>query len=80
MIREHDGVIGTIRLVEEGDHCTVDDPLWRRMEGKIIKVDRGRKRCCIEYVFDDVRRCVWLGYDIVHIINKPSVKYDTKDG
>ena len=65
MIHEHDGVIGTIRLAETGDRCTVADPLWQQMEGKVIKVDRGRKRCCVEFSFDHQRRTVWLGYDLV---------------
>lgn len=65
MLREHNGVIGTIRLAEEGDRCTVLDPLWKKMEGKVIKIDRERKRCCVEFTFDAIRRTVWLGYDLV---------------
>ena len=29
------------------------------------EIDRGRKRCCVEFTFDDVRRTVWLGYDLI---------------
>ena len=65
MIRDHDGVLGTLQLVEEGQYCTVVDPLWEKMEGKVIKVDRGRKRCCVEFTFDGIRRTVWLGYELV---------------
>ena len=67
MLFEHDGVMGTIQLVEEGQHCTVNDPLWQKMEGKVIKIDRGRKRCCVEFTFDDTRRTVWLGYDLIQL-------------
>ncbi len=67
MLYEHDGVMGTIQLVEEGQHCTVNDPLWKQMEGKVIKIDRGRKRCCVEFIFDDIRRTVWLGYDLIRL-------------
>ena len=67
MIREKNGVIGTIQLIEEGDKCVINDPLWKRMEGKVIKVDRGRRRCCIEFLFDDVQRTIWLGYDIIQL-------------
>lgn len=82
MICECNGVIGTIRLVEEGDCCIVADPLWQQMEGKVIKVDRGRKRCCVEFTFDNVRRTVWLGYDIIRPIEKqqPKPESETKDG
>ena len=65
MLDEHQGVLGTIRLAEVGDRCTVTDPLWEKMEGRVIKVDRGRKRCCVEFTFDSVRRTVWLGYELI---------------
>lgn len=65
MIKEQNGVIGTIRLAKEGDQCKVIDPLWEKMEGKVIKIDRERKRCCVEFTFDTVRRTVWLGYDLI---------------
>lgn len=69
MLKEQNGVIGTIHLAEEGDRCIVDDPLWQRMEGKVIKVDRGRRRCCIEFMFDDMYRTVWLGYELIRKTN-----------
>ena len=65
MLFDHDGVMGTIQLVEVGQHCTVDDLLWKKMEGKVIKIDRGRKRCCIEFSFDNIKRTVWLGYEMI---------------
>ncbi len=65
MLYNHDGVMGTIQLAEEGQYCTVDDPLWQKMEGKVIKIDRGRKRCCVEFTFDGIRRTVWLGYEMI---------------
>ena len=71
MLREHDGVIGTIRLVEVGDRCIIHDPLWQQTEGEVIKIDRGRKRCCISFTFDQVRRSVWLGYTMVEAITSP---------
>ena len=70
MIHDHNGVIGTIRLIETGQYCTVNDPLWQKMEGKVIKVDRGRKRCCVEFNFDAVRRTVWLGYDLIQPVSE----------
>ena len=65
MLKEHSGIIGTVHLVEIGERCTITDPLWQKAEGKVIKIDRGRKRCCVEFTFDDVRRTVWLGYDLI---------------
>ena len=66
MLMDHNGILGAVQLIEAGQRCTIDDPLWQKTEGKVIKVDRGRKRCCIEFIFDAVRRTVWLGYDLVN--------------
>lgn len=70
MIFEHEGIIGTIQLAEIGDRCIIHDPMWQKTEGRIIKIDRGRKRCCVEFTFDQIRRTVWLGYNIIESTNK----------
>ncbi len=62
--------MGIIHLIEEGQYCTVKDPLWQKIEGKVIKIDRGRKRCCVEFTFDNMRRTVWLGYELIRPINE----------
>ena len=67
MLYDHNGIMGAIHLAEVGQYCTVEDPLWQKMEGKVIKIDRGRKRCCVEYTFDNKIRTVWLGYELVHL-------------
>lgn len=73
MLYERNGILGSIQLVETGQHCTVDDPIWQKIEGKVIKVDRGRKRCCVEFSFDHTRRTVWLGYELIKPIEKDFV-------
>ena len=70
MLYEHQGVMGTIHLAEVGQYCTVSDPLWQKMEGKVIKIDRGRKRCCVEFTFDQVKRTVWLGYELIQLVKE----------
>ena len=77
MLQEHDGVIGTIHLAEVGDRCTVADPLWEKMEGKVIKIDRGRKSCCIEFTFDMIPRTIWLGYDLIQLIQAEQTTIET---
>ena len=67
MIFDNDGVLGTLKLAEVGDRCVIDNPLWQNMEGRVVKVDRGRKRCCVEFLFDGVKRSVWLGYEMVRM-------------
>lgn len=74
MIFQRGGVLGTIRLAEEGDRCVISDPLWEKQRGVILKIDRGRKRCCVEFEFDHTKRTVWVGYDMV----KPESLMETK--
>ena len=59
------GVMGTIRLAEEGDRCYVDDPVWKPLQGTLVKVDRGRRRCCVSFEFAKQQRTVWVGYELV---------------
>ena len=65
MIRCRNGMMGTVPLIQEGEKCRISDPAWERMSGKVIKLDRGRKRCCIEYSFDGIARTIWVGYEIL---------------
>ena len=65
MLYERNGVMGIIRLAEVGDRCVVNEPLWQRMEGRVIKIDRGRKRCCVEFSFDNAQMSAWVGYELV---------------
>ena len=63
MIYQRNGIIGTVPLIREGDRCRISDPAWTEMAGRVIKVDRERKRCCIEFEFDGVMRTLWAGYE-----------------
>ena len=65
MIYRKNGIIGCVSLVQEGDRCRILDPAWQEITGKVIKMDRGRRRCCIEYEFDGTVRTIWAGYDIL---------------
>ena len=60
-----DGVMGVVRLTEVGDRCRVEDPAWTGLTGTVVKLDRGRKRCCIAFEFDGIMRNVWVGYELV---------------
>lgn len=64
MLKKCNGVVGTIHLSMEGDRFALEDPLWQHIGGKIVKIDRERKRCCIEFTFDDIQHFIWLGYDL----------------
>lgn len=65
MLLAQGGTIGAVRVRSEGNRYKLADPVWEDMQGVICKVDRGRKRCCVEFQFDQVKRTVWVGYDIV---------------
>lgn len=65
MMEEKNGVLGKVRLAQVGDRCQVDDPAWANMHGTVVKLDRGRKRCCVAFEFDKVQRNVWVGYEMV---------------
>ena len=65
MIYKRKGIIGTVPLVQEGDRCRVSDPAWTEVQGTVIKMDHGRKRCCIEFEFDKIIRTIWVGYEMV---------------
>ena len=65
MIYRRQGIMGTVCLLQEGDRCKVADPAWAEIQGKVVKMDFGRKRCCIEFEFDGIKRTIWVGYELV---------------
>ena len=65
MLLKCGGVMGSVRLAQVGDRCHVDDPIWKDMQGTVVKLDRGRRRCCISFEFDRVTRNVWVAYELV---------------
>ncbi len=71
MLLERDGLLGTVRLAEVGARCVIDDPRWAGLSGTVVKLDRGRKRCCVEFVFDETVRRVWLGCEMVKKQEEP---------
>lgn len=70
MIYRRQGIMGTVSLLQEGDRCKVEDPAWSEIRGEVIKIDFGRKRCCIEFDFDGIARTVWVGYEMIHKIQE----------
>ena len=65
MLYHKNGVIGNAPLVQEGERCLLTDPSWQGMHGTVIRMDRGRQRCCIEFEFDGISRTIWVGYDLI---------------
>ena len=65
MIYRRNGIMGNVSLLQEGNRCSVTDPAWEDIHGKVVKMDFGRKRCCIEFEFDGIRRTIWVGYEMI---------------
>ena len=65
MIYHREGVMGTIPLIQEGGRCRIKDPAWENLQGKVVKLDRERKRCCVSFEFDGQIHTVWAGYEII---------------
>lgn len=65
MLYQRNGILGGVSLIQEGNRCRISDPAWENLQGRIIKMDHGRKRCCVEYRFDGITRTIWVGYEIV---------------
>ena len=65
MLYKRNGIIGIIPLIKEGERCRINDPAWEDIHGTVTKMDHGRKRCCVEYEFDKVKRQIWVGYEII---------------
>ncbi len=68
MIRQRKGVIGNVILVYKGARCRINDPAWDGIPGRVIKMDRGRQRCCVQFEFDGTTHTVWVGFEIAEII------------
>ena len=65
MLFQMNGIVGNVPLVQEGDCCILSDPSWQGMHGTVIKMDRGRRRCCIAFEFDGIVRTIWVGYNLI---------------
>ena len=67
MIQQRNGIMGNVSLIQDGSRCRIKDTAWSGLQGEVIKMDRERERCCIQFVFDDTVRTIWVGYEIVEI-------------
>ena len=64
MIYQIKGIMGDVIISYKEDRFIISDPTWEKLNGKITRLDRERKRCCISYEFDGTVRTVWVGYEI----------------
>ncbi len=79
MLHEKNGLLGTVHLAQVGDRCHVEDPSWENMHGTVIKMDRGRRRCCVAFDFDGVQRKIWVGYELIRKEESKEISPDPKE-
>ena len=65
MIFDTKGILSSVSLIQENGRYVMHDPVWEKLNGRITKIDRERKRCCISYEFDNKVRTIWVGYEII---------------
>lgn len=68
---EKNGVLGIVQVIQEGDQVKAEDPLFGGRIGKVVRLDRRKKRAKIEYEFDGQLRTVWIGCDILYRTDIP---------
>ena len=62
---ERNGRLDSLTLIQEGERIWPKDPLFSGHHGKVVKVDRRKRRAKIQFTFDGQEREVWLGCDIL---------------
>ncbi|MEG0513355.1 MAG: transcription termination/antitermination NusG family protein [Clostridia bacterium] len=62
---KYDGTLGMSKAIREGDHIKVVDGPLLDYAGTITRVNKQRQRAEVEFVFDNVTRRIWLGFDWV---------------
>ena len=70
-LQEKNGVLGIVQVIQEGDQVKAEDPLFGGRIGRVLRLDRRKKRAKIEYEFDGQLRSVWIGCDILYRTDIP---------
>ena len=62
---EKDGLVGGMKACHLGDEVTLEDPLFSGCEGQVTEIDYRKERAKVAFVFDNVRREIWVALDEV---------------
>lgn len=81
MLLECDGRVGNFKVYQVGDRIHLAKGVLAGFDGKIVKVDRNRRRLQVEFTFDNVIRKITVGYEMLDdgpetTINLPLLKSD----
>lgn len=65
MLYMQDGVIGIVKTYKEGDRVKIAREMMGGFEGEIIKLEKRKGRCLVQYTFDNSTYRMWVGYDMI---------------
>ena len=60
---EKNGIVGGMKACHTGDEVTLEDPLFSGCEGKVTEIDYRKERAKVSFVFDNVKREIWISLD-----------------
>lgn len=60
---EKDGLVGSMELYQNGNEVRLLNSLFDGCEGKIVKIDYKKERAKVEFVFDNVKREIWVSLE-----------------
>lgn len=62
---EKEGLVGGMTACRLGDGVTLEDPLFSGCEGQVTEIDYRKERAKVAFVFDNIRREIWVSLDEV---------------
>ena len=62
---EKDGLVGSMKICRVGDEVTLEDPLFRGCQGKVVEIDYRKERAKVEFVFDRNSCGTWVSLEDV---------------
>lgn len=66
MLHDHGGVIGIMKVYQEGDRVRLaDENMLGGFEAEIIRLDRRKGRAQLQYNFDGNCYKIWVGYELI---------------
>ena len=68
---EKDGLVGGMTACRLGDRVTLEDSLFSGCEGQVTEIDCRKERAKVAFVFDNVRREIWVSLDGIRNLPGP---------
>ena len=68
---EKDGLVGSMKACHIGEEVTLEDPLFSACEGRVVSIDYRKERAKVSFVFDNIKREIWVSLDEVKHLSVP---------